>query len=64
MCDLCRHYPCDSRCPNAPNPPTVFLCSGCGGEIWEGDDYWDVMGEQFCEECIREAKREAVYDPD
>jgi hypothetical protein len=42
----------------------VFICSGCGGDIVEGDDYWDIMGEQFCEECIRKARQEAVYDDD
>lgn len=63
MCEICRQHPCDCRCPNAPLPPQVFVCSGCGEPIREGDIYYDILGEQFCEECIEEAMGEAVYDP-
>ena len=62
MCEECRMIPCHSGCPNAPGPKLVFICSGCGGEIMEGDDYWDILGEQFCEDCINKARQEAVYD--
>lgn len=64
MCDVCRHIPCDPRCPNAPDPPSVFVCSGCGDFIYDGDDYWDVMGEQYCEDCMESMKKVAVYDPE
>lgn len=64
MCDICLRLPCDPRCPNAPEPPMVFVCSGCGDSILDGDDYWDILGEQFCERCIDEAKGVAMYDPD
>ena len=63
MCDVCYKKPCDPRCPNAPEPPSVFVCSGCGDLILDGDDYWDIMGEQFCEECVDSMKRVAEYDP-
>lgn len=63
MCDICIKSPCDPRCPNAPEPPTVFVCSGCGEFIYDGDDYWDILGEQFCENCIKDMKRIAEYDP-
>lgn len=63
MCDVCLKVPCDNRCPNAPEPPHVFVCSGCGEPILEGDDYWEIMGEQWCECCITDAKGTAVYDP-
>lgn len=63
MCDICMKSPCDPRCPNAPEPPVVFICSGCGDPIYDGDDYWDVMGEQWCEKCIDDAKGTAIYDP-
>jgi len=39
----------------------VFVCSGCGDDIFEGDIYYDVLGEQFCEYCIEGAKDKAVY---
>lgn len=62
MCDICHRTPCMNRCPNAQEPEAVFICSGCGRKIYEDDFYWDILGEQFCEECIdgyREiAKRE------
>ena len=63
MCDVCLKKPCDPRCPNAPEPPSVFVCSGCGDDIREGDDYWEIMGEQWCENCIDASKRVAEYDP-
>ena len=63
MCELCLSSPCPSSCPNAPEPKAVFICSGCGERIVEGDSYWDIMGEQWCEECIDQARKEAVYDP-
>ena len=63
FCEWCGQLPHDSRCPNAPDPVAVFICSGCGKDILDGDPYWDVLGEQFCEHCIDEAKGEAVYDP-
>jgi hypothetical protein len=64
MCEICLRSPCHNRCPNAPDPRAVFICSGCGRDIYDGDDYWDVMGEQFCERCIDNAKGVAEYDPD
>lgn len=61
MCDICRQFPCDSRCPNAPEPPSVFVCSGCGENILDGDDYYEVMGEQFCQNCIDDARKVAEF---
>lgn len=63
MCYMCRMWPCHPQCPNAPEPPAVFVCSGCGKSIYNGDPYWDIMGEQFCEDCIDDSKKEASYDP-
>ena len=63
MCEECLHYKCPSQCPNAPEPKRVFICSGCGGPIYDGDNYYDILGEQFCETCIEEARKEAEYDP-
>jgi len=63
MCEICLSLPCHPRCPNAPDPPTVFICSGCGEPIYDGDDYWDLVGEQFCEGCIEDSRKVAEYDP-
>lgn len=64
MCDVCMRRPCDARCPNAPDPPSVFVCSGCGDDIRDGDYVWHILGEQFCEECIENMREVAEYDPD
>lgn len=32
--------------------PAVFICSGCGKPIREGEPYTDILGEQFCAGCI------------
>lgn len=64
MCEICRRNPCVSGCPNAPEPPVVFVCSGCGHSIYEGDTYMEVMYEQFCEECVYSYMKVAEYDPD
>lgn len=63
MCEICLRSPCHPRCPNAAEPPAVFVCSGCGEAIRDGEDYWDVLYEQFCETCIDKARKEAIYDP-
>ena len=63
MCEICRRVICPSGCPNAPEPKQVFICSGCCKPIYEGDEYYDILGEQFCEDCIADAKKEAEYDP-
>lgn len=62
-CSECGQRPHAYGCPLAPDPPRVYVCAGCGDDICEGDDYWDILGEQFCERCIHDAKKEAVYDP-
>lgn len=63
MCEVCLSLPCHPRCPNAPEPPAVFICSGCGDPIYDGDDYWDILNEQWCKECVDQAQGVAEYDP-
>ena len=62
MCRECHQIPCHPSCPNAPEPKHVYICSGCGESICEGDDYFDIMGEQFCERCIEDAKSVAEVE--
>ena len=59
MCQECRQLPHDPRCPNAPDPVEipVFVCSGCSHEIMDGQDYWEIMGEQLCEVCIDKSRK-------
>lgn len=55
MCDVCHMTPCDSRCPNAPDPPTVYTCKLCGEPIVVGDDYYEMDGEFYHEDCFEES---------
>ena len=59
MCEYCHRNPCLSRCPNAPEPPILYECSCCGKEIYEGDIYYNIDGDAWCEECILDAREEA-----
>ena len=62
-CGECRMHACSCRCPNNyAEPRHVFVCSGCGGSIHEGEQYMDVLGEQFCESCIYKMTKEAEYE--
>jgi len=62
MCDICRQSPCHPRCPNTPGLIPVFICSGCGEDIYEGEDVYHLLGEQYCERCIEESTRVADED--
>ena len=53
MCDICLKSPCDTRCPNAPEPPEIFSCSRCAEPIREGERYAeDPDGRRLCEGCM------------
>ena len=36
MCAVCRKNPCDSRCPNAEEPKSIYACEWCEEPIYEG----------------------------
>ena len=56
MCAICGRFPCDSRCPNAPDPPTVFTCAYCGEPIVPGDEYMELDGSYYhLEDCASDA---------
>ena len=61
MCEICMKSPHDPRCPNAKEPEEipVFVCSGCGTDIMDGEDYWTFLNEQFCEHCVDKARQTA-----
>lgn len=52
MCEICGYTPCVPGCPMAPDPPVVYCCIKCGRGIYEGDDYYHIEGEPWCEACI------------
>ena len=63
MCMICRQTPCDSRCPNAPDPPTVFTCALCGEPIVQGDEYLELDGSYYhMEDCASDAAMSLLLD--
>lgn len=52
MCSVCLQNPCDSRCPNAPEPKPVCLCSECNEGIYEGDKYLEGVNGPVCTTCL------------
>lgn len=52
MCDVCHQYPCHPSCPNAPEPPAVEDCMGCNEAIRVGDEYYEIDGYAYCDDCI------------
>ena len=68
MCYECRTTPCDSRCPNAPEPAVLHNCETCGADIQDGDEYYrNSVNEQcYCTDCIsiEIAEQEEAPEPD
>ena len=62
MCSICRQTPCHPRCPNAPEPPSFGKCVKCNTKILDGDDYYDIDGEYYCEDCIHESRKTAEVE--
>ena len=54
--------PCDARCPNAPDPPVIYECTSCGGEIRVGERVYKLDGYPYCEECVEHAREEVEFD--
>lgn len=52
MCEICRKMPCDSRCPNAPDPLPVYACAKCGSDIFGGEIFYDSPEGPICMDCM------------
>ena len=52
MCSVCMSTPCNSRCPNAPDPEPVAVCKSCTNDILPGDEYAVINGDCYCEDCL------------
>ena len=53
MCMICRHIPCDSRCPNSTEKrEAVSICNFCKGILYKGDRYLSAPKGYICEECL------------
>lgn len=55
MCEECRHHPCISSCPNAPEPEPVYICDECDEGIYPGETVYEIGGKYYCETCIDNA---------
>lgn len=62
MCDICRQTPCASMCPNAPEPSVFARCSECGAKIYDGEDYYEIINEYICEDCVSNAHKIAEVE--
>ena len=60
MCELCRSYPCVSRCPNAREPKGKHTCSECGSPIYEDEKFLDTGRRKICKECLDDMDIETV----
>ena len=54
MCAVCRKNPCDSRCPNAEEPKSIYTCEWCKEPIYEGDKYMNTPEGPVCKDCIED----------
>ena len=43
-------------------PRIVFYCDECNAPVREGDDYYEICGYNFCEECIEKCRKEAEIE--
>lgn len=62
MCQVCGSYPCNARCPNAPDPEVFARCEICGEPIYDGEDYYEIDGQRYCEDCVYDARKTAEVD--
>lgn len=54
MCSICLKNPCDNRCPNAPEPKALLICSECGTGIFEGEKFYDGYNGPVCMDCLED----------
>ena len=62
MCEICHSSPCNSRCPNASEPPVFGRCESCGMKIYDGDEYYEIDGRNYCESCVSGGYKTAEVD--
>lgn len=62
MCEICGQNPCHSRCPNAPEPKEVHICSECLEGIYPGDRFYESCGSYVCEECFKGMTIDEIFE--
>lgn len=64
MCDICHKTHCDYRCPNAPDPATIYECAHCNEPIVAGDRYVYYDSNYYHEDCLPKAAPVLIADRD
>lgn len=54
MCSECHSWPHLPGCPNAPEPKAIYTCKACGDGIIAGDEYAEIDGDYYHEDCLDE----------
>lgn len=62
MCAECHQTPCHPCCPNAPEPQSIYTCESCGEAICEGDDFLEVNGVYYHDECAKDNALEILIE--
>ena len=62
MCSVCCMSPCHPRCPNADEPKAIYKCSFCEESIVEGDEYYELDGEYYHDECFEDNALEFIIE--
>lgn len=62
MCSVCRQCPCHPMCPNASEPPAVYICESCKEPIRAGDEYFELDGDYWHEECASDNAMEILTE--
>lgn len=62
MCYICGQTPCHPQCPNAEGRRVVCHCSQCYNEIYEGEGFYIINDEEWCEECVTDCRATAEAD--
>lgn len=64
MCDICHKTPCDYRCPNAPDPKTIYVCAHCNEPIVVGDRYFSFNDKHYHDDCFGDAAPALIVERD
>lgn len=47
--------------PDGKEPKVMFFCADCKHEIFVGEEYYDIGGKKWCEDCVEDARKTAEY---
>ena len=49
---------CSSRNRDLQRRRPLTLCTRCGAELYPGESFWQINGQQVCEQCLLPLARE------